>query len=83
MLAAGTFWLWHAPGVYAAALTSTAVYWLMQLTLLASAIAPSSNSSASTGSVFQRPSHTSGPGAAPQYGIHCRACSMRAPVGLR
>jgi putative membrane protein len=38
-LAAGTFWLWHAPGVYAAALSSTAVYWLMQLSLLATATA--------------------------------------------
>jgi putative membrane protein len=38
-LAAGTFWLWHAPGPYAAALSSDAVYWLMQLSLLATAVA--------------------------------------------
>jgi putative membrane protein len=38
-LAAGTFWLWHAPGVYAAAMSSSAVYWLMQLSLLATATA--------------------------------------------
>ena len=38
-LAAGTFWLWHAPGVYAAALSSSALYWLMQLSLLATATA--------------------------------------------
>lgn len=31
------FWLWHAPPLYAAALSSEGVYWLMQLTLLASA----------------------------------------------
>jgi putative membrane protein len=37
--AAGTFWLWHAPDVYAAALSSSAVYWLMQLSLLATATA--------------------------------------------
>jgi putative membrane protein len=39
LLAAGTFWLWHAPDVYAAALSSTAVYWSMQLSLLATAVA--------------------------------------------
>lgn len=33
------FWLWHAPAPYAAALSSDAVYALMQLTLLASAVA--------------------------------------------
>lgn len=32
-----TFWLWHAPDAYQLALTSTPVYWLMQLTLLGSA----------------------------------------------
>lgn len=32
------FWLWHAPGAYSVALTSTAVYWLMQVTLLGSAV---------------------------------------------
>jgi putative membrane protein len=31
------FWLWHAPPIYAAAMDSHALYWLMQLTLLASA----------------------------------------------
>jgi len=34
-----TFWLWHAPDVYAQALSSDAVYWAMQLSLLATAIA--------------------------------------------
>lgn len=38
-LAAATFWFWHAPGVYAAALSSDAVYWLMQLSLLVTATA--------------------------------------------
>lgn len=33
-----TFWLWHSPGVYAAALSSDALYWLMQLTLFGSAL---------------------------------------------
>jgi len=32
-------WVWHAPGPYAAALANTAIYWLMQLTLLGSALA--------------------------------------------
>ena len=32
------FWLWHAPPLYAAALSSDAVYWAMQLTLLVSAV---------------------------------------------
>lgn len=32
-----TFWLWHAPGLYAEALSSDVVYWLMQLTLLVTA----------------------------------------------
>ena len=35
--AALVFWLWHAPSPYAAALSSDAVYALMQLSLLASA----------------------------------------------
>jgi len=35
--AAATFWLWHAPGPYAAALSSDAIYWLMQASLLATA----------------------------------------------
>lgn len=37
--AAVSFWLWHAPAPYAAALSSVAVYALMQLTLLGSATA--------------------------------------------
>jgi putative membrane protein len=32
-----TLWVWHAPALYAAALSHDAVYWLMQATLLASA----------------------------------------------
>lgn len=36
-LQALAFWLWHAPGLYAAALSSTALYWLMQVTLLGTA----------------------------------------------
>ncbi|MEJ5978919.1 cytochrome c oxidase assembly protein [Novosphingobium sp. PS1R-30] len=32
------FWLWHAPPIYAQALASDAVYWLMQATLLGSAL---------------------------------------------
>jgi putative membrane protein len=32
------FWAWHAPGLYAAALSSDLVYWAMQLSLLGSAI---------------------------------------------
>ena len=32
------FWAWHAPGAYAAALSSDAVYWVMQISLLASAV---------------------------------------------
>ncbi|UUX95249.1 cytochrome c oxidase assembly protein [Aquabacterium sp. J223] len=39
LVAAGTFWFWHGPGAYAAALSSTPVYWLMQLSLLATATA--------------------------------------------
>lgn len=37
-IAAGVFWIWHAPAPYAAALSSVPVYWLMQFTLLASAM---------------------------------------------
>lgn len=37
--AAAVFWAWHAPAPYAAALSSHAVYALMQLSLLASATA--------------------------------------------
>ena len=32
------FWAWHAPPLYSAALSSTAVYWAMQVTLFGSAI---------------------------------------------
>lgn len=32
------FWLWHAPVSYQLALTSTPIYWLMQVSLLGSAI---------------------------------------------
>lgn len=31
------FWAWHAPGLYALALSNDAIYWLMQLSLVASA----------------------------------------------
>lgn len=37
--ATAVFWAWHAPSSYAAALSSDALYWLMQLLLLASATA--------------------------------------------
>lgn len=33
-----TFWAWHTPQAYAIALSSDAMYWLMQLSLLASAL---------------------------------------------
>ncbi len=32
------FWLWHSPNLYASALSNAAVYWLMQITLLGSAV---------------------------------------------
>ena len=35
--AAATFWLWQAPGPYAAAFSSDGIYWLMQASLLATA----------------------------------------------
>jgi putative membrane protein len=38
-IAVVTFWTWHAPAPYAAALSSDWIYALMQLTLLASALA--------------------------------------------
>jgi putative membrane protein len=38
-LAAVVFWAWHLPAPYEAALSSTPVFWLMQLTLLGSALA--------------------------------------------
>lgn len=31
-------WAWHAPGLYAAALSNDGIYWLMQISLLASAV---------------------------------------------
>ncbi len=37
-IAAVVFWIWHAPAPYAAALSSDAIYALMQFTLLASAM---------------------------------------------
>lgn len=37
LLQAAVFWLWHVPDVYAAALSSDAIYWAMQLSLLGSA----------------------------------------------
>lgn len=37
-LQAITFWIWHSPGLYAAALSSDLVYWLMQVTLIATAM---------------------------------------------
>lgn len=36
-LQAITFWLWHMPALYAQALSSALLYWLMQLTLLGTA----------------------------------------------
>lgn len=32
------FWTWHAPGLYAVALSHDGVYWIMQVTLLGSAV---------------------------------------------
>ena len=37
-LSAITLWLWHAPALYEAALSSTLVYWLMQGSLLGTAV---------------------------------------------
>jgi putative membrane protein len=36
---AATFWLWHAPAAYEAALSDDAIYWLMQISLLLTALA--------------------------------------------
>ena len=36
-LQAIALWLWHSPGLYAAALSSDLLYWLMQLTLIGTA----------------------------------------------
>lgn len=33
------FWAWHAPALYSAALSNTAIYWLMQSSLLGSSVA--------------------------------------------
>lgn len=33
-----TFWMWHSPGLYAAALSSDFLYWLMQITLAGTAM---------------------------------------------
>lgn len=38
LVAALTYWLWHAPPLYAAALSSDIVHWLMQASLLGSAM---------------------------------------------
>ena len=38
LVQAGIFWMWHAPPAYGAALSSDALYWLMQLSLLGSAV---------------------------------------------
>jgi putative membrane protein len=38
LVQAGVFWAWHAPGAYGAALSNDGLYWLMQLSLLASAV---------------------------------------------
>ena len=35
---AAVLWAWHAPGLYAAALSNDAVYWAMQLSLLGAAV---------------------------------------------
>ncbi len=37
-LHAATLWLWHAPSAYAAALSSTTMYWVMELSLLGTAL---------------------------------------------
>jgi putative membrane protein len=37
-LATLVFWLWHAPSAYSAALSSDWVYWLMQLSILGTAV---------------------------------------------
>lgn len=36
---AATFWLWHAPAAYEAALSSHGIYWAMQLSLVLTALA--------------------------------------------
>jgi putative membrane protein len=37
-LQAVTFWLWHAPGLYAEALSSDLLYWVMQTSITATAV---------------------------------------------
>ncbi|MET4682698.1 cytochrome c oxidase assembly protein [Brevundimonas faecalis] len=37
-VATAVFWAWHAPGLYARALSHDGVYWLMQLSILTSAV---------------------------------------------
>lgn len=51
---AATFWLWHAPPVYEAALSNDAIYWLMQasLTLTALALWRAVRAAPVTGGVF-------------------------------
>lgn len=39
LVQAAVFWAWHTPALYAQALSSDALYWLMQSTLLGSSIA--------------------------------------------
>ena len=39
MLHTVVFWLWHSPDAYVMALSNTPVYWLMQITLLGTAMA--------------------------------------------
>ena len=34
-----TFWFWHAPAAYAAAMSSDAVFWIMQVTITGTAVA--------------------------------------------
>jgi putative membrane protein len=36
---AAVFWIWHSPQLYAAALSDSATYWLMQVSLLGSSLA--------------------------------------------
>jgi len=37
-LQAAAFWFWHAPGPYSQALSSDLIYWVMQLTILGTAV---------------------------------------------
>ncbi len=38
LLHTAAFWIWHAPDAYNAALENTAIYWLMQISLLGTAV---------------------------------------------